>query len=256
MKKSAPIHPKNWNKGVPAKLEPNCFDMVVDFGCGSRPRNPLKAKQVVGLDVFENPPFRVNSELSYMQVSADGRLPFENSSVDALTAFDVLEHIPRQSGYSHVNPFIEIMNEIHRVLRPGGLFLAITPSFPSGAAFQDPTHVNIISPETHKYFSDEVWGRSLGYGFRGEFVSVSIGWYDWPGSYIDLAIVDFQASKLSSRVAESNDQKVKISFQRRIISLLLTATKEVSLLISLLMKKTSFRLLRKPSHFMWVLRKI
>ena len=255
MKKSGLIHPKSWNNGVPANLEPNQFNVVVDFGCGSRPRNPLKANKVVGLDVFEEPPFRVHGELSYMQVSADGKLPFENSSIDALTAFDVLEHIPRQSGYSHTNPFIEIMNEIHRVLRPGGLFLAVTPSFPSGAAFQDPTHVNIISKETHKYFSDDVWGRSLGYGFRGEFISVSIGWYDWPGSFIDLAIVESQVSASGSGVAKNNDAKLNITFSRRVMGMLITATKEVSLLTSLLIKRTSFRFLRKPSHYMWVLRK-
>jgi SAM-dependent methyltransferase len=255
MKKSGLIHPKNWNNGVPINLEPSKFDLVVDFGCGSRPRNPLKANKVVGLDVFEDPPFLMSGELSYMQVSADGKLPFENSSIDALTAFDVLEHIPRQSGYSHTNPFIEIMNEIHRVLRPGGLFLAVTPSFPSGAAFQDPTHVNIISKDTHKYFSDEVWGRSLGYGFRGEFISVSIGWYDWPGSFIDLAIVQSQSFSVLSGVAENNDPKINITFSRRLMEILFTATKEVSLLISLFIKRFSFRFLRKPSHYMWVLRK-
>jgi SAM-dependent methyltransferase len=255
MKKPCLIHPKNWNKGVPVNLEPKIFDLVVDFGCGARPRNPLKANKVVGLDVFEDPPFIVSDELSYMQVSADGKLPFENSSIDALTAFDVLEHIPRQSGNSHTNPFIEIMNEIHRVLRPGGLFLAVTPSFPSGAAFQDPTHVNIISPETYKYFSDDVWGRSLGYGFKGEFVSVSVGWYDWPGSFIDLAIAQSQVASAASAKIDNVDQKIKVTFPSRIKNLFLTATKEVSLLTSLLMKKSSFRLFRKPTHYMWVLRK-
>jgi SAM-dependent methyltransferase len=249
------IQPKKWNNGLPRNLEPRDFELVVDFGCGSRPRNPLKAKKIVGLDVFGDPPFLTSDKLSYMKVSADGKLPFENSSVDALTAFDVLEHIPRQSGYSHTNPFIEIMNEIHRVLRPGGLFLAVTPSFPSSAAFQDPTHVNIISPETHKYFSDDVWGRSLGYGFRGEFVSVSIGWYDWPGSFIDLAVVESQVAPASSGAMESKNRKIKITFPKRIRELLLTSTKEASLLISVLIKRSSFRFLRKPTHYMWVMRK-
>lgn len=240
---------------MPVNLKPNHFDLVVDFGCGSRPRNPLKAKKVVGLDIFENPPFIASGKLSYMKVSADGKLPFENSSVDALTAFYVLEHIPRQSGYSHTNPFIEIMNEIYRVLRPGGLFLAVTPSFPSGAAFQDPTHVNIISPETHKYFSDDVWGRSLGYGFRGEFVSVSIGWYDWPESFIDLAKVESQVSSESSGTARNKNRKIKTIFLGKLKTSPMILAKAALRIISILIRKTSFRLLRKPSHYMWVLRK-
>jgi SAM-dependent methyltransferase len=250
------IHPRKWNNRLPASLEPNHFELVVDFGCGARPRNPLKARKVVGLDVFENSPFQTSSKLGYMQVSPDGKLPFMNSSVDALTAFDVLEHIPRQSGYSHTNPFIEIMNEIHRVLRPGGIFLAVTPSFPSAAAFQDPTHVNIITPETHKYFSDEVWGRSLGYGFTGEFVSVSIGWYDWQGSFIDLAIVESQLGSDASGAIEKNKHEIRIISPLGIKKIVATLTKEALLLTSTVLKKASFRFLGKPSHYMWVLRKL
>jgi SAM-dependent methyltransferase len=255
MKRYGLIKPGKWNNQVPVNLESRNFDIVVDFGCGSNPRNPLKAKKVVGLDVFEDSPFQVSDELSYMQVSTDGKLPFNDSSLDGLTAFDVLEHIPRQSGYSHTNPFIEIMNEIHRVLRPGGLFLAVTPSFPSAAAFQDPTHVNIISTETHKYFSDDVWGRSLGYGFRGQFVSISIGWYDWPGSFIDLAKIESNTTSSFNVVYEENIIKSKLTLVRRLRNFLFALVKETSHVLSLLLKKASFRLVRKPSHYLWVLKK-
>jgi len=229
------IRPSKWNQKIPEKLNPQDFPLVVDFGCGSHPRNPLKAKNLVGLDVFPSPPFQESAELSYLQVNSDGKLPLQDNSVDALTAFDVLEHLPRQSGGSFANPFIEAMNEIYRVLKPGGLLLAVTPCYPSGAAFQDPTHVNIITPETHKYFSGDVWARSLGYGFSGEFVSVSVGWYDWWNSYIDLAKVNQDVKDL---------EESKVSSTTRIISALRTT-----------IIKATFGWLRKPSHFMWVLRK-
>ena len=44
------------------------------------------------------------------------------------------------------------MNEIYRVLKPGGTFYAITPYYPRDEAFVDPTHVNIITNKTHTYF--------------------------------------------------------------------------------------------------------
>ena len=61
------------------------------------------------------------------------------------------------------------------MLEPGGRFYAVTPAYPHEAAFRDPTHVNIITAQTHKYFCGE---RPLGgmYGFRGHFHVVRTGW--------------------------------------------------------------------------------
>ena len=62
------------------------------------------------------------------------------------------------------------MNEIWRVLRPGGTFRAHTPAFPKAMAFTDPTHVNIITEDTCKYFcggDHDQLARS--YGFTGMF---------------------------------------------------------------------------------------
>jgi hypothetical protein len=61
------------------------------------------------------------------------------------------------------------MNEVYRVLNKNGIFLAITPAYPSKQAFQDPTHVNFITERTAKYFTGE---KPLGkiYGFQGNFL--------------------------------------------------------------------------------------
>jgi SAM-dependent methyltransferase len=97
-------------------------------------------------------------------------IPFEDSFFDSVSAYDFLEHIPRTAinGNQTRFPFISVMNEIWRVLKNGGRFYASTPAYPHPAAFQDPTHVNIITRQTHSYFTG---ARPMGrmYGFKGDF---------------------------------------------------------------------------------------
>ena len=65
--------------------------------------------------------------------------------------------------------FVELMNEVYRVLKPGGIFLSHTPIFPFPASQQDPTHVNLITEDTFpKYFDDSSRFASM-YGFTGSF---------------------------------------------------------------------------------------
>lgn len=80
-------------------------------------------------------------------------------------------------GENLKNPFIEIMNEIWRVLKPNGVLKAHTPAFPREEAFVDPTHVNYISVDTHKYFCGGEYSKlAKTYGFYGEFQEKSIRW--------------------------------------------------------------------------------
>jgi SAM-dependent methyltransferase len=106
-------------------------------------------------------------------------IPHDDSSFDSVSAFDFLEHVPRvlatADGRGTRYPFIELMNEIHRVLRPGGRFYAVTPAFPHSEATSDPTHVNIIGAKTHRYFTDTPPGARI-YGFSGTFQLIRAQW--------------------------------------------------------------------------------
>jgi SAM-dependent methyltransferase len=150
---------------------------TLDLGCGVNIRNPFGASDVYGIDIREDLPRNIRR----VNLSSDA-IPFADNFFDFCTAFDVLEHIPRSSwalGEERLS-FIELMNEIHRVLRPGGLFLHSTPAYPSKEAFQDPTHVNIITEDTLPYYFCEpmCWAKGLGYGFAGSFELVDQRWVD------------------------------------------------------------------------------
>jgi SAM-dependent methyltransferase len=57
-------------------------------------------------------------------------LPFPTSTSDSISAYDFLEHIPKFAVINNQGqfPFINFMNEVHRVLKPNGIFYAITPA--------------------------------------------------------------------------------------------------------------------------------
>lgn len=146
--------------------------VALDIGSGPEPKNPFNAGTVYGADLRENK----SKGVVYADLSS-GCLPFENEVFDYITAYDVLEHIQRVSvvGGDTTFPFIHLMNEIFRVLKPEGLFFNIQPCFPAKEAFQDPTHVNIMTEDTlYQYFCSPAWARI--YGYDGSFEMISEGW--------------------------------------------------------------------------------
>ena len=144
----------------------------LDLGCGYAPRNPLKQTQLFGCDLLEINLFENTPPFEYRRADlVRAGIPYPDNYFNSVSAFDFLEHVPRHSIDPQGNPtapFITLMSEIHRVLVPGGLLIASTPAFPYPEAFQDPTHVNIITKRTHEYFcGDEPYAAR--YGFVGRF---------------------------------------------------------------------------------------
>ena len=157
------------------KADARTISNSLDLGCGEDPRNPFGASMVFGVDIRNDLPKTIRQA----DLSAEP-VPFGDSEFDFCTAFDVIEHIPRiawKNGNARLG-FIELMNEVHRVLKPGGIFLHSTPAFPAKQAFQDPTHVNIITEDTMPFYFCEPhsWARRLGYGFRGKFELIEQRW--------------------------------------------------------------------------------
>ena len=137
----------------------------LDLGCGIKPRNLFGAESSFGIDVRD--------DLAIGIKSADlvlAPIPFEDQYFDFVTAYDFLEHIPRVVYLPERRlPFVNLMNEIYRVLKPGGIFLSSTPIYPYGAAFRDPTHINILTDETFSLYFDDQHRWAEIYGFGGCF---------------------------------------------------------------------------------------
>ena len=70
------------------------------------------------------------------------------------------------------------MNQIYRVLKPGGLFYSHTPAFPAGPAWRDPTHVNIITEETFPLYFDDKNRLASMYRFNGYFKIEEQKWHE------------------------------------------------------------------------------
>jgi SAM-dependent methyltransferase len=138
---------------------------TLDLGCGQNPRNPFQMEEIYGIDIREDIDSRI-----FMADLAIEPIPFDSNFFDGVSAFDFIEHMPRviyAPGRRFC--FVELMNEIYRVLKPGGLFYSFTPAFPASAAWRDPTHVNIITEETYPLYFDDVHRMAAMYGFKGFF---------------------------------------------------------------------------------------
>lgn len=83
--------------------------------------------------------------------------PLPDSCVLTATASHVLEHINPHKGM-----FIKVMDEIWRVVKPGGQFAFVVPHAESPGYIQDPTHVNPMNETTMHYFDPDPEGASMG----------------------------------------------------------------------------------------------
>ncbi len=73
--------------------------------------------------------------------------PWADCSVDEVRAHDIFEHLPNR---------IFTMNELHRVLVPGGRATVEVPSAAHGAGFAcDPTHVSAWCLASFQYYEDQ-----------------------------------------------------------------------------------------------------
>jgi len=131
---------------------------ALDIGCGGR-----KLPGAQGMDKLA---------LSGVDIVHDfNRMPWplKDSSCDVVLMNQALEH---------ADDVVAVMNETHRVLRPGGRAIIQVPYFRSVDAYTDPTHKHFFTARTLDYF---VAGSGLSkYRYSDSLFDKKGFWYGWP----------------------------------------------------------------------------
>ena len=124
---------------------------VLDLGCrsGALTEHFLDGNEVVGVDVDEAALAKAEERgITPVVADVEERLPFEDESFDAIVAGELFEHL----GFPET-----LVDEVHRVLEPGGVLVGSVPNafrIQSRLRFvlglppeEDPTHLHMFSPD-------------------------------------------------------------------------------------------------------------
>jgi SAM-dependent methyltransferase len=156
----------------------------LDVGCGSN----KMADDWIGIDSRPLPGVDIVHDLTHFP------WPLPDESVLVAMSSHVMEHIPPEPPDSRVTRlidlliekglltesevwhaigevspgplFIRVMDEVWRVLKPGGEFAIVVPFGLSPGFMQDPTHCHMISQNTWAYFDPEALDGALYNGYK------------------------------------------------------------------------------------------
>lgn len=105
---------------------------VLDLGCGNR-----KRPDTVGIDINPRTAADVVHDLNCFPY------PFADATFDEIYADNVIEHLAAP---------VRVMEELHRISKPGARIKVIVPYFRSMWAFIDPTHRHFFTVDSFSYY--------------------------------------------------------------------------------------------------------
>lgn len=154
---------------ISAILKQNNQGIKLDIGCGAN-----KQPGFVGMDYRKLPSVDIVHNIELFP------WPLPDECASLVMASHMLEHINPTPPDARIKPLVQLlldkkiltkeevssylgeidpgpifmrfMDEVWRVLKPGGQFMAAFPYAGSSGFFQDPTHVNNINEATISYF--------------------------------------------------------------------------------------------------------
>jgi ubiquinone/menaquinone biosynthesis C-methylase UbiE len=106
---------------------------ILDIGCGKR-----KVDNAIGIDKLLDSDADIVLDLDTLPWS------LKSNSFDLIFCRHILEHL---------EDVVKVMEEIHRVAKPGAKVIIEVPHFSHPDAFRDPTHKHFFSYFTIEYFT-------------------------------------------------------------------------------------------------------
>ncbi len=108
---------------------------VLDLGCGKK-----KRIGAIGVDFSDRHQADVIHDLNVFPY------PFESESIDKVYLDNVIEHLDKP---------MRVMEEVHRICKPGAAVKVIVPYFRSPWAFIDPTHQHFFTVDSFAYYDPD-----------------------------------------------------------------------------------------------------
>lgn len=108
---------------------------ILDFGCGRQ-----RHANSIGIDINPASAADVIGDLDQLPY------PFADNTFDEIWCDSILEHLTDILG---------VMQELHRIARPGARIIIITPHYTSVDAYTDPTHKHYFSSRTFDYLTGD-----------------------------------------------------------------------------------------------------
>lgn len=108
------------------------MNKILDLGCGNR-----KRPGAIGLDINSRSQADVVHDLNSFPY------PLPDSEFDEIYVDNVLEHL---------DDVIRVVEELHRISKPGALVKVIVPYFRARWAYIDPTHRHFFTVDSFSYF--------------------------------------------------------------------------------------------------------
>ena len=111
------------------------MEKILDLGCGNR-----KRPGAIGLDLNPRSTADIVHDLNIFPY------PFPDSEFDEIYVDNVLEHLEN---------VIKVLEELHRIGKPGSLVKIIVPYFRARWAYIDPTHRHFFTVDSLSYFDPD-----------------------------------------------------------------------------------------------------
>lgn len=105
---------------------------ILNLGCGNR-KNPGE----IGVDIIKSPATDIVCDIESYP------LPFSENSVDIIRSNHCFEHISN---------LVNLITDLHRILKPGGILEFTVPHVSNIEYFRDPTHKTPFIYTTMDYF--------------------------------------------------------------------------------------------------------